>query len=240
MISPPAASAALASFAHDPRVPLWVQRLVLAAIAGIVLTIVLDWRFGVTAAAVIAIADTIYRSRTTAVVPAALRVTSAQRRTRRRLGRLSHAGYRALHGRAVPGTRCVIDHLVIGPAGAFAVGSERWDRRLPVRATQGGQLYHGPFDKADRLTQAQRAAEEASRVVSAVLGRHLTVRPAMVIYGPTVPWSVVRIRGVDVFCGRRLGKYLRKETKASRAARLDAGEIERIHSAAAHVLPPTG
>ena len=118
-----------------------------------------------------AILDTVHRSRTTAVIPAAVRVTSAQRRTRRRLRRLPVAGYRTLHGRAVPGSNCIIDHLVIGPAGVFAVDSERWDRRLPLRATQGGHLYHGPYSQTGRLKHAQLEAGQAARLISAELGR---------------------------------------------------------------------
>ena len=132
------------------------------------------------------------------------------------------AGYRTLHSRAVPGSNCIIDHLVIGPAGVFAVDSERWDRRLPVRATQDGQLFHGPYSQTGRLKHAQLEAGEAARLISADLGRTVRVRPAMVIYGPTVPWTVARISGVDVFSGRRLRRYLRAQARASRAQRLDA------------------
>jgi hypothetical protein len=59
----------------------------------------------------------------------------------------------------------------------------------------------------------------------------------MVIYGPPVPWIVVKIAGVDVFSGRRLRRYLRRETAASRGRRLDDRQIEVIASAAAQVLP---
>jgi hypothetical protein len=238
--TPPFPAGALgAQLASDPRKTIWILRAVAAAAAGIVVSALADWRLGLTAAAVIAIADTIHRSRTTAAIPAAVRAPSAHRRTRRRLARLDRAGYRALHARAVPGSQCVIDHLVVGPGGVYSVDSERWDRRLPVRATKGGKLYHGPFCQADRLTHALWAADEARRVVSAALGQQLIVKPAMVIYGPTIPWTVASVRGVDVFCGRRLRKYLQQATKASSVARLDPDEIERIHAAAAHVLPPT-
>ena len=67
--------------------PIWLRRGILCAVAGVVISIWVDWRLGLTAAAVIAIADTIHRSRTTAVLPARVRLTSAQRRTRRRLRR---------------------------------------------------------------------------------------------------------------------------------------------------------
>jgi Nuclease-related domain len=231
----PRPGTALASLMADPRMPIWIRRMVLAAAAGTVTGVLLDWRFGLTAAVALAILDTVHRSRTTAVIPAAVRVTSAQRRTRRRLRRLSR--YRTLHGRAVPGSNCIIDHLVIGPAGVFAVDSERWDRRLPVRATQGGQLFHGPYSQTGRLKHAQLEAGEAARLISADLGRTVRVRPAMVIYGPTVPWTVARISGVDVFSGRRLRRYLRAQARASRAQRLERPDVQRIADAAERALP---
>jgi Nuclease-related domain len=234
----PGARPALAGLAHDPRMPIWVRRFVLAAAAGVVVGVLVDWRLGLTAAVLLAILDTVHRSRTTAVIPATVRVTSAQRRTRRRLRRLSRAGYRTLHARAVPGSSCIIDHLVIGPAGVFAVDSERWDRRLPVRATQGEQLFHGPYSQTGRLRHAQLEAAQAARLISAGLDRDLRVRPAMVIYGPRVPWTVARISGVDVFSGRRLRRYLRAQARATRAQRLDDAEIERVSAAAALALPP--
>jgi hypothetical protein len=228
----------LASFAADPRMPIWIRRAVLAAAAGIVVTILVDWRVGLTAAAVVAILDTVHRSRTTAVIPAAVRVTSAQRRTRRRLFWVRRSGYLTLNSRAIPGTNCIIDHLLVGPAGVFAVDSERWDRRLPLRATQGGHLYHGPYSQTSRLKHAQLEAGLAGQLISETLGRKQRIRPAMVIYGPTVPWTVARISGVDVFSGRRLRKYLRAQARARREQRLPREEIERIHAAADKALPP--
>ena len=201
--SPPARRA-LARFAADPRMPIWLRRGIVCVVAGVVIGIWVDWRLGLTAAAVIAILDTIHRSRTTAVLPATVRLTSAQRRTRRRLrrrhpNRLPHPEHPGL-----PGSPELIDHLLIGPAGVFAVDSELWDRRLPIRTTQGGGLYHGPFNQTNRLQHARWEASQASRLISLELGRELQVQPAMAIYGPTVPWTVVEIAGVDVFGGRRL------------------------------------
>lgn len=228
----------LSSLAADPRMPIWIRRAVMAAAAGVVVGFLLDWRFGLTAAAVVAILDTIHRSRTTAVIPAGVRVTSAQRRTRRRLLLARRSGYLTLNGRTIPGTNCIIDHLIVGPAGVFAVDSERWDRRLPLRATQGGHLYHGPYSQTSRLKHAQLEAGMAGRLISETLGHKQRVRPAMVIYGPAVPWTVARISGVDVFSGRRLRKYLRAQARARREQRLTGEEIERIHDAAERALPP--
>jgi hypothetical protein len=227
-----------ARLANDPRMPAWIWRAAAAAAVGTIISVLVDWRFGLTAAVIVAIADTIHRAQTTAAIPAAVRAPSAHRRTRRRLARLGRAGYRALHARAVPGSLCIIDHLVIGPGGVYAVDSERWDRRMPVRTSKGGKLYHGPFSQADRLAHAAQAADEAGRVVSAALGRDIEVQPAMAIYGPSILWTVASVGGVDVLSGRRLRKYLSQHAKARADQRLDSSEIERIYAAAAHSLPP--
>jgi hypothetical protein len=232
----PASRNVLGGLAGDPRLPIWIVRAVLALAAGIGVTFWLGWRFGLTAAALVAIADTVYRSRTTSVIPAAVRVTSAQRRTQRRLLLLRAAGYVALNRRAIPGSDSVIDHLVIGPGGVFAVDSERWDRRLPVRSS-GEVLYHGPYSQRDRLKHARWEATQAAERLSEALGETVSVRPAMAIYGPTVPWIVATLDGVDVFGGKRVRKYFRRQARTSRGGRLDSGQIEDIHVAAALALP---
>jgi hypothetical protein len=228
-----------ADVARDPRLFRWIGRLVACTAVGAALAILVDWQLGLLAAVLVAIIDGLYHARTSAAIPPAVRASSAQRRTRRRLARLSPAGYLSLHARAIPGTDSVIDHLVVGPAGIYAVDSEVWDRRLPVRATRGGGLFHGPADQAARLEHARWEAGEASRLMSAAIGQPIAVQPAMVIYGPTVPWIMIKIRGVDVFCGNRLRKYLRREASANRARRLNGRQTEALHAIAAQVLPPT-
>jgi hypothetical protein len=222
----------------DPRLPRWVWRGVAAASAGIILAIVANWEFGIGAALFSVGAHAFYSSRTSAVIPASVRAGSAQRRTRHRLARLAQSGYLSLHGRLVPDAGLVIEHLVAGPAGVYVVGSRRWDRRLPVRATHRGQLFHGPFDESAGLGQARRQAEHAARRIGDALGQAVTVRPALVIYGPRVPWFVMRIDGVDVVAGSKLRKYLRREAAANRAARLTDRQIEVIHAVAAQAFPP--
>jgi Nuclease-related domain len=229
----PAPRPLLGGLTGDPRLPLWIGRAVLAAAAGIAVMVWQGWRLGVTAAVFVAIADTICRSKI-----AAVHVTTAQRRTRRRLFLLRPAGYVVLNRRAIPGSDSVIDHLVIGPAGVFALDSERWDRRLPVRQASAGLLYHGPFSQERRLEHAARESAQAAGHLSQALDAEISVHPAMAIYGPRIPWAVASLDGVDVFGGRRVRRYFRRQTKASRGARLDAGQIEGIRAAAARALPP--
>jgi hypothetical protein len=237
--------AIVAGLAADPRLPVWIRRAIAAVVLGSIFTIWLDWRWGLTVAAFVAIADTVYRSKTMSLIPAAARVTSAQRRTRRRLFLLRPNGYLAVHARGIPGTDSVIDHLVIGPAGVFALDSERWDRRLPVRtvasdSAAGPVLYHGPFSQKARLAHARWEAAQASKLLSSELGREISVRPAMVIYGPTVPWRVATLRGVDVFAGRSVGRYFRGRNKARGRApggRLTWEQAGEIFNAAQGALP---
>jgi hypothetical protein len=225
----------------DPRIPVWIRRAVVALIAGTAVALWQNWRWGLTAAAVVAIVDTIYQSKAMSPIPADVRATSARRRTRHRLLLLRASGYVALHDRAIPGSDSVIDHLVIGPAGVFAIDSERWDRRLPVRttgATGTGVLYHGPFSQSPRLAHARWEAAKAADLVGAQLREEIGVSPVMVIYGPTIPWGVASLRGVAVFGGRRIRKYFRARNRATRGERLAQEEIDLIYQAAEQVLPP--
>jgi hypothetical protein len=233
----------VASLSADPRWRVWVRRAIIALIVGIAVTIWKDWRLGLTAAVAIAVADTIYQSKAMSPIPADARATSAQRRTRRKMVPLRAAGYEILHARAIPGSDSVIDHLLIGPAGVFAVDSELWDRRLPVRVTAGspkssGVLYHGPFSQSPRLAHARWEAAQAASLIGAELQHEISVKPTMVIYGPKISWGVANLRGVEVFSGAGVRKFFRQQNRATRGHHLDEHEIGLIHQAAERVLPP--
>ena len=221
----------------DSRMRIWKRRLLVALIAGLIFAFIFTWRAGLTAAVLAAIADAIYRSRTTASIPPGVRLTGAQKRTQRQLARMERSGYRALHSRPIPGSRESIDHFVVGPTGAYAIDSESWDKRLPIRTRNARQLYHGPFTMKDRLEHASWEAQQASDRLSEELGTQVYVRPVLAVYGPKVPWLVATIREVDVFSGDRLRKYLRRNATMKDRPKLSAGEIEHIYAAAARVLP---
>jgi hypothetical protein len=235
--------AIMAGLAADPRVPIWARRAVLAAVAMLGITFWIGWRAGLTVAVIVTVIDTVYHTKTMSLIPAAARVSSAQRRTRHRLATSRMSGYQALHARGIPGTDSVVDHLVIGPGGVYALDSERWDRRLPIRTVASGSaagpvLYHGPFSQKNRLAHARWEAAQVARLLSADLGENITVRPAMVIYGPTVPWTVTNLRGVDVFSGRAVGKYFRSRKRADPDATLTWEKAGEIYAAADRILSP--
>jgi Nuclease-related domain len=227
----------LAHLSADPRMRTWQLRAVIAVVVLVVFSIWLSWKWGLTLAVIAVIADTIYRARRGYVGQGKVRMTGAQRRTRRQLTKLGRAGYRAMHAGIIPGSEDQIDHLVVGPAGVFAIDSEAWDKRLPVRTKSGRQLWHGPFSKKDRLEHALWEAQRAEEILSGATGKPVTVRAVVAVYGPKIHWDVATIRDVDVFSGPRLRKYLRRQARQNGVRRLAGDEIERIYKAANKAFP---
>src|SRR6266496_1182113 len=225
----------LARLAANPRMRIWQLRAVVAVVILGVFWYLVSWKLGLTLAIVAIIADTIYRARKS--YAGKIRLTAAQRRTRRQLTKLGRAGYLAMHARPIPESQDQIDHLVVGPAGVFAIDSENWDKRLAVRTKKGTQLWHGPFSKKDRLQHAQWEAQRAADLLSGAVGKTVVVRPAMAVYGPRIPWDVATIRDVDVFSGPRLRKYLRRRARQGEVRPLTDEEIERIFKAANEAFP---
>jgi hypothetical protein len=150
----------LAHLSANPRIRAWQRRAVIAIIVGVVFAVVVSWRLGLTLAVIAAIADTIYQSRR-GLPGQRVKLTGAQRHTRKQLAKLERAGYRAIHLNLIPGSEEQIDHLVVGPAGVFAIDSEAWNKHLVVRTKNGLQLWHGPFSMKDRLEHARWESEQA-------------------------------------------------------------------------------
>ncbi|WP_328815200.1 nuclease-related domain-containing protein [Nonomuraea cypriaca] len=229
----PVERASVRTLLRQPRFRRLRNRLLLAlGVALVVGFLVRDWRLGVTAGVIAAIAEAVYRARSNSSVPAWRRSSVAERRTEAQLRRLERSGYRTLHARAIPGTEAQIDHLVVGPTGVYAVDSEKWDKRLPVRVQMGKKLFHGPFDMKARISEAKLEASQASELITKSFGREVAVVPSLAIYGPPVPWKVMTIRGVDVYQGDRARRWITKRERA-----LTDGEIDRLYDIAAQVLP---
>lgn len=227
----------------DQKMRIWRLRALIVLAVGVVFTVIASWKLGVTLAILTAIADTIYRARTVVTHYAAAPGTvdratlRAQKLTVKQLAAMERAGYLSLHRRPIPGSAEVIDHLVVGPTGVYAIDSEKWNKDVPIRFWNGRQLWLGPESKKERLEHARWEASQASERLSAKLRMEITVQPALAIYGPKVPWDIVDIRGVDVFSGDRLKKYLRRRARRKGAPHLTDEQIQKIHEAAGEVLP---
>ncbi|HEX3960978.1 MAG TPA: nuclease-related domain-containing protein [Trebonia sp.] len=223
--------------AMDPRMRYWRERLAVMVIAGVAFGILWGWIGGLTLAIIAGVAHAVWRSRTVGSIPPGIKLTRAQRITQRKLTGLQRAGYRSLSARPIPDSEDVIDHLVVGPSGIYAIDSEKWNRKLPIRTRNGKQLWLGPASQKQRLEHAKWEAGRASELLSARLGRDVVVRPALAIYGPHIPWDIAVIRDVDVFNGDRLRKYLKRRSKVREVSKLGREDIAEIYEAAEAVLP---
>jgi len=230
----------------DTRMGAWRRRAVIAVVVAVIVSVLVDWRLGLTLGVLVAIADTIYRSRTVPQPHPGVRMTKAQKQTQRQLVKLERNGYRALHSRLIPQSEDHIDHLVIGPSGIFAIDSEAWDKQLPIRTKNARQLWHGPFSMKERLEHARWESEQAADYITrhaepgllaSLPGGTVTVRPAMAVYGPKIPWDIATIREVDVFSGGRLRNYLRRYARQNHARPLNDTQIEQIWRAAHAAFP---
>ena len=231
----------------DIQVRFWRVRLIIMVIVGAVFAIVTrSWEIALTLAILAGIVDTVYRSRKAAHYQVASPHPGARKRTRGQLARMPREGYFTLNDRPIPGTGEVIDHLVVGPSGVYAIDSEKWDAKLPVRTQNHMKLYLGPQSQKDRLDHAAWEAGQASQILSEALGTEIPVRPALAIYGPQIPWDIATIRNVDVFTGGALRKYLKRRARPrgggaqlSRepSVTLTREEVRTIYEAAQRVLP---
>jgi Nuclease-related domain len=223
---------------NDPKTRRWLYRVGAALVIGLVVTVIFGPRLGLAVAVLVVVGDLVRNSRRTSSVQAWQKSSAAERRTERQLRSLEKAGYRVLHARAVPRddegvSDGRIDHLVIGPSGVYAIDSERWDKRLPVRTQSHLKLFHGPFNKKDRLDEARWEANQASKIIASQVGFEVPVQPSVAIYGPSIPWKVMRVRDVDVYAGNRARGYLRRRPKI-----LTETDVQRIYQAAEEALPP--
>jgi len=227
-------------FLTDARMKFWRERVVIMIVVGIVFGIIGSWIVGLTLAIIAGIAHAIWRSRSMAAIAPGTKLDKAQRITQRRLARMERAGYLSLHARPIPDSEEMIDHLVVGPTGVYAIDSEKWNKKLPIRTRNGKQLWLGPESKKQRLEHARWEAQKAGELLAARLGKEVVVRPALAIYGPHIPWDIAVIREVDVFNGDRLKRYLKKRSKVREVRKLSRDEIARYFEAAEAVLPVAG
>ncbi|MFC3999241.1 nuclease-related domain-containing protein [Nocardiopsis sediminis] len=211
----------------------WAIRSLIAIAVGVAAGyLTADWRIGATFGIGALIAFTVHHSRRQSEVPHWRRPSAAQRRTEAQLKVMKRLGYRVLHARGIEGGNGQIDHFIVGRRGAFAIDSESWDKRLPLR-NKLEKLYHGRFSKNERIDEALEEARAAQRLISEQLGREIHVRASLAIYGPGMPWDSHNLRGVDIITGTKVRKWLR-----TGKSRLSEQEIEEIYQAAQKVLLP--
>jgi hypothetical protein len=222
----------------DVQLRFWRLRVTIMLVVGLAFGILTrSWEIGLTLAILAGIVDTIYRSRNAAHYVNGPH-PGARRQTSKQLAKMQREGYFVLNARPIPNSDEIIDHLVIGPTGVYAIDSEKWDPKLPIRTLNGKRLYLGPESQKPRLEHAVWEAGQASEILSAALGTEITVRPALAIYGPKIPWDIATIRNVDVFTGPALRKYLKRRGRMKDGVvQLTREEVRTIYDMAARIMP---
>ena len=213
--------------------------IIVVAVGALSFIFVRSWPLSVTLMIIAFVVDVVRRQRTAVLYVNGGAHPGARKATSRQLRRMRRAGYYTLDARPIPDSREVIDHLVIGPTGVYAIDSEKWTPKLPIRTWTTKKLYHGPESQKPRLEHAAWEAAQASEILSGALGAEIKVRPALAIYGPKIPWDIATIRDVDVFTGSALGKYLKSRWRKrdDAAIRLTAEEVRTIYETAYRMLP---
>jgi hypothetical protein len=214
------------------------DRVIIVLVIGVLSFIFLrSWPISLTLVIIAWVLDTIRRSRSAVLYVNGGQHPGARKATSKQLRKMRREGYFTLDARPIPDSREVIDHLVIGPTGVYAIDSEKWDPKLPIRTWNGKKLYHGPESQKDRLEHAVWEASQASEILSGALGTEIAVRPALAIYGPRIPWDMATIRNVDVFTGSALSKYLKARRRKEGVTRLTREEVRTIYDTATRLLP---
>lgn len=140
--------------------------------------------------------------------------TEGERQTAEILARLESDGYRVLHGRRLPGTQAIIDHIVVGPTGVFVVETRTWAGAVRVR--------NGAIRVAGRRAEViDRVAREADAVAVALPGTQ--VMPVVCVHRADLPLHQLDVDGVRVVGPTGLFRRLREGP-----ARLGIADIERL------------
>jgi hypothetical protein len=149
-------------------------------------------------------------------------------------------GVRALHDRAVPGTRGNIDHIVVAPAGVFVVDAKRYRGLIRIRDVGGfrrrdERLYVGTRDcskLAEGMDWQVEAVEQALRGASTAPMAPVTPVLCFVdgewpFLSPPNSFAGVRLEGV---------RSIRKLFIADRV--LDSAAIDHLARELARAFPP--
>ena len=143
---------------------------------------------------------------------------AVQRRTAAMLAQLEQEGWLVLHDVALPGWSASLDHLVIGPTGAWAIDS--WRNTWP-RSTRGVIGRSRPD-----------LSWKAEAVADGLAGTGIPVQPLLCLHpGVRIPRRR-RVQDIPMVSLRRLPDILRN------GSRLEAVEVERASARALEVLRP--
>lgn len=139
----------------------------------------------------------------------------------RRLARLQRDGWTIVHDLPIGDHGANVDHLAVGPAGAFSLNT----KNLTGRVWVGGDDVRHNGQRTDYASKARWEAARVARALSRATGTPVYVRGVVVVLADNL--TVKRQpRAVEVVGGGAIRRWL-----AAQPDTLDAGTVERLAAA---------
>ena len=151
------------------------------------------------------------------------RQAAVQRRTAGVLAQLEQEGWLVLHDVALPGWSASLDHLVIGPTGAWAIESWRNSWLPRRRKTTGHGVVGGPRPDL---------SWKAAAIADSLAGTGIPVRPLLCLHVGIRPPGRRAVQGIPLVVLRRLPDVVRN------GSRVQPIQAERACARALEVLRP--
>jgi hypothetical protein len=137
---------------------------------------------------------------------------------------LRTSGYHAIHD--IPAKGYNIDHVLVGPAGVFAIETKFRNGYGEIEFRNGDGLFvGGRKEKDDPLRQARSNAADVNRMLKENCGEHFWVKPLLIFVGNWKVKNTWQTTDVRVFTLDRLRNYFEDQQPA-----LTAAEIKLIVS----------
>jgi hypothetical protein len=118
------------------------------------------------------------------------RGAAGERHTARLLDRLGREGYVSFHDLAMPDSPANLDHLVVGPSGAFVIDSKQWTGSIHQSAD--GLVWHNHYRLDRTLATIRWQAETLGRLLG------VPVTPLICVHRAHIQHGGLRAQGVAV------------------------------------------
>ena len=119
-------------------------------------------------------------------------------------------GWTVLHAVPVGSTSAEIDHLILGPGGIFTINTKNHSGK---KIWIGGSTFLVNGYKQEHMRNSAHQAERASRLLSSVTGRPVTVTPLIVVVNPSSVTTGRKQPRVTVLSSNALKRWLVKRPR---------------------------
>jgi len=147
------------------------------------------------------------------------------------MGPLGADGYYHLDDRRLPGSSANLDHVLLGPAGAFVIDTKNWTGQLRV---DGKSLRQGDRRRDDHLERVRVQAVDVATIIEEFMGyQRVEVRPVICFVGEARLSSRAAVDRVHLFNREELVPFIR-----DLPPKLDQASVDELMRGLLLRLPP--